>query len=215
MPEFEYEAPSVQPAPTHDAEKPAQTDHSKPDNSIQSGRQISPRAPHPGPVVEYSPPQRPPGSRRKREPARSHQSRPKESFRTQRRELEERRSTTRDRSRGYKNKTKKFPPRKRPGLWSRIFSYFRSLFGGPSKKSKHGRPYHHRRNRRRRNRNRRYNDQNNPRFSGRSSSRRQPSEDDRRDQSSGRSGGSRRRSRGRRPRNPGISQDSKGQSRDH
>ena len=213
MPEFEDEASAVRPSPPHDAENPARTNSSRPDNSIQSGVQTSPRAPHPGPVVEYSPPQRPPGSRRKREPARSYLNRPKESLRTQRRKLEERQSTSRNRSR-TQNKERYFP-KKKLRLWSRIISFFRSLFGGSSKKSQHGRSSHHRHNRRRRNRGRRYNNQNNPRFSGRSSSRRQSSDDDRRDQSSGRSGGSRRRSRGRRSRNPDFSQDSREQSRDH
>ena len=211
MPEFEDEAPAVRPSLPHDADKSAQTDPSRPDNSIQSGGQASPIAPHSGPVVEYSPPRRPPGSGRNRETNRTYQSKPKESFRTQRRKSEERRSITRRRFRSQ-NKGRYFP-RKKLRLWSRISSFFKALFGGLSKKSRPGGPSPHRRKRRRRNRSRRYN-QNNPRFSGRSSSHRQSSEDDRRGQSSGRSGGSRRRSRGRRPRKSGFSQDSTGQSKD-
>ncbi len=208
MPEFEDEAPAVRPSPPQDVDKSSQTDSSRPDNSIQSGGQASPMAPHSGPVVDYSPPRRPPGSERRREINRTYQNKPKESFRTQRRKSEERRSITHRRSR-TQNKERYFP-RKKLRLWSRISSFFRALFGGPSKKSQPEEPSPRRRNRRRRNRGRRYNP-NNPRFSGRSSSRRQSSEDDRRGQSSGRSGGSRRRSRGRRPRKPGLSQDSTGQ----
>ena len=205
MPEFEDETPA------QDADKSSQTDSSRPDNSIQSGGQASPMAPYSAPVVNYSPPQRPPGSARRRETNRNYQSKPKESLRTQKRELEARRSVAR-RSSSTQTRERYFP-KKKLRLWSRIVSFFKSLFGGSSKKRQSGGPDGHRHNRRRRYRGRR-NNQNNPRYSDRSGgNRRQSSEDDRR-QSSGRSGGSRRRSRGRRPQRPGFNQDSTGQSRD-